>query len=101
MTVRSVDIGWLVDWFQAECDGDWEHSFGVSLTTLDNPGWAIKIPLSETEAEGREFEIRDDESARWFHVWSDGQRLQGACGVDALPELLDSCRTFLAPNLAS
>ena len=32
---------WLLNWFQDHCDGDWEHSSGIHLETLDNPGWAL------------------------------------------------------------
>lgn len=42
---------WLQKWYQSECDGDWEHGYGVSIQTLDNPGWLIKIELKNTALE--------------------------------------------------
>jgi Immunity protein 53 len=30
------------------CDGDWEHSSGVSIGTIDNPGWSLDVELAET-----------------------------------------------------
>jgi|GEM_PF-3181522 len=33
----------LTNWYQNQCDGDWEHKYGVSIETLDNPGWIVKI----------------------------------------------------------
>ena len=43
------DIEWLAKWYQSNCDGSWEHSYGIKIETLDNPGWHVKIDLSETD----------------------------------------------------
>jgi hypothetical protein len=43
----------LQDWYSAQCNGDWEHQYGVKLDTLDNPGWSLEIDLWGTSAEGR------------------------------------------------
>ena len=29
-------IRWLEEWYKSQCDGDWEHLFGVEIGTLDN-----------------------------------------------------------------
>ena len=33
----------------------WEHSYGVEIGTLDNPGWTLKVDLRDTALEGRPF----------------------------------------------
>ncbi|HEX8425051.1 immunity 53 family protein [Hymenobacter sp.] len=35
-------------WYTINCNGDWEHSYGVSIATLDNPGWSVILDLQET-----------------------------------------------------
>lgn len=40
-------LQWLEVWYSRQCDGDWEHSQVVSITTLDNPGWSVDIFLGE------------------------------------------------------
>ena len=51
----------LQEWYASQCDGDWEHSFGVSIGTLDNPGWSLSINLVGTELEGIPFaELREN-----------------------------------------
>jgi hypothetical protein len=30
-------------WYAAQCNGDWEHRYGVSIDTLDNPGWSVTL----------------------------------------------------------
>jgi len=32
------DLTWLMNWYVAQCDGDWEHRFGFEIGTLENPG---------------------------------------------------------------
>ena len=55
-------------WYTAQCDGDWEHGFGLSIQTLDNPGWSVKINLEDTLLENLPFEpIRvDNGSGTWL-----------------------------------
>lgn len=48
-------LNWLIEWYKSNCDGDWEHSYGIKIETLDNPGWLVKIDLSETKLEDKEF----------------------------------------------
>ena len=38
----------MQDWYLQMCDGDWEHSYGVEIKTLDNPGWNVEIDLTGT-----------------------------------------------------
>ncbi len=52
----------LQRWYLAQCDDEdaeeytyWEHMYGVSINTLDNPGWIVDIDLVGTDAEDREF----------------------------------------------
>ncbi len=41
-------LEWLGDWYRANCNGDWEHNYGITIETVDNPGWSITIDVSET-----------------------------------------------------
>lgn len=38
----------LQRWYKSNCDGDWEHSYGIDIGNLDNPGWTVKINLDDT-----------------------------------------------------
>jgi hypothetical protein len=46
----------LQRWYLDQCDEDWEHSYGVTIGTLDNPGWSLTIDLVDTALEGKPFE---------------------------------------------
>jgi hypothetical protein len=41
-------ISELESWYSQQCDSTWEHQYGISIGTLDNPGWSVRICLSET-----------------------------------------------------
>lgn len=38
-------------WYAAQCNGEWEHDHGVSIDTIDNPGWSVSIDLVGTSLE--------------------------------------------------
>ena len=46
----------LQQWYLAQCDEDWEHSYGVRIETLDNPGWNLEIDLIDTPLEHKPFD---------------------------------------------
>ncbi len=50
----------LRKWYESQCNEDWEHQYGVTIGTLDNPGWTVTIDLVNTDLEGREFEEAKD-----------------------------------------
>jgi hypothetical protein len=43
-------LEWLQEWYLSQCNGRWEHSYGIRIDTLDNPGWSVFINLKETTA---------------------------------------------------
>lgn len=43
-------------WYHSQCNEDWEHGLGVSVETLDNPGWSVKIDIDDTNLENAVYE---------------------------------------------
>ena len=60
---------WLEQWYLQQCDGEWEHSFGVTIGTLDNPGWTVRINLQGTPYDGlpNEDQLQDQRRAAKDH----------------------------------
>ena len=55
-TSQSVDIlKEIQEWFQNQCDGEWEHARRITLESCDNPGWWLKIDLQGTNLENKKF----------------------------------------------
>lgn len=69
----------------------------MSITTLDNPGWHIKIDLEGTDAEGREKarSVVSDSPDAWLQYGSDGYTVNAACGPAGLGEALAVLVGFL------
>lgn len=98
----SLDVlTWLQIWYGQQCDGDWEHTYGVDIGTLDNPGWTIEINLSGTDLESKNLEREKSERSEddWLHVWTEGGSFHAACGPTNLGEALDRFRRWaIAPS---
>jgi hypothetical protein len=61
-------LEWLQDWYSNQCDGEWEHSYGIRIDTLDNPGWEVTIDLIKTKIEGKEipYQLIDKGENDWY-----------------------------------
>lgn len=44
-------LSWICNWFEEECNGDWEHENQIKIETVSNPGWSITIDLDQTYLE--------------------------------------------------
>lgn len=60
----------LEAWYARQCNGEWEHTYGVLVETLDNPGWRVRVDLAETSLDGASFEAfkRETSEQDWIHV---------------------------------
>ena len=62
-------FAWLQGWYARHCDGEWEHHYGVTIQSADNPGWVVTIDLAGTELVGRPFAEVKWESGEGDWVW--------------------------------
>jgi hypothetical protein len=84
----------LQEWYQSQCDGEWEHQNGVRIDTLDNPGWSVSIDVSKRVDDSFDAVLisRDNSESDWIFCNVKDQRFTGACD----PTKLDLClNTFL------
>jgi len=82
----------LQEWYKAQCNGDWEHSDGVKLDTLDNPGWSLEIDLTDTPLQYRSFTEMKREyehETEWLTCSLSDGKFTGACGPEKLEEMLE------------
>lgn len=81
----------LQNWYQAQCDEDWEHSNGLDIGTLDNPGFTLSVNLTGTNLEAFPFstlEIQREEEQDWLHCRLEEGKFRGFCGPQNLEEML-------------
>jgi len=83
-----MSISRLEKWYASQCNGKWEHSYGIHIDTLDNPGWRMKIDLRGTRK--RDFTLERQKITRaendWIFCWIEGQQFHIACGPLNLSE---------------
>jgi hypothetical protein len=80
----------LQSWYSVQCDGDWEHSFGIKIETLDNPGWRLTIDLEDTILEDKVFtRVSQRESDdKWIECFIENKKFSGYSGSHQLKDLI-------------
>jgi len=85
----------LATWFQQQCNGDWEHTQGITIQSTDNPGWWVTIDLTGTALEHKLFApvVRGDFSGGdppppWLHCRVKDSVFHGAGDTQQLDEIL-------------
>lgn len=90
-------IEWLMEWYQSQCNGDWEHQNGVRMGTIDNPGWSLDVDLADTRHAGRVVQPklleRSDDDWVFVEVKDDVFRARG--GPGNLAELIKTFAAFV------
>ena len=99
------ELAELQDWYLSQCNGDWEHGFGVTIGTFDNPGWHLEINLRDTALENKPFPTIEkgtgadsiDDDPDWFICRIKDGKFDSVCGPKHLATVL---RIFLDWNKA-
>ncbi len=85
----------LERWFSHQCTGEWEHRYGIHLTTCDNPGWWLKVDLRGTALEGKPHRPRrqgdfehNTPTPPWLDYHVENGVYHGAGDKDRLEEIL-------------
>jgi len=87
----------IQDWFQNQCDGEWEHKHGINIESCDNPGWWVKISLKNTNLENKHFspvnygvsEDRMTTERQWLDCYIKDNVFNGAGDISKLDEILN------------
>jgi len=90
-------LSWLVQWYAGECNGDWEQQYGVTIESLDNPGWAIKIDLKDTSVPVKRFApVMVENSESDWHAFEIKEQAFFAYGDPSkLPFLIAAFRRYV------
>ncbi len=81
----------LQSWYENQCDGEWEHQYGVKIETLDNPGWAVEIDLIGTKLSDKVLaETTEERSATdWIRCSTGSGQFKGFGGPRNLAEIIE------------
>lgn len=95
-------------WYTINCNGDWEHSYGISIwhgisiQTLDNPGWMVTINLEDTCLinDNSPYILHDRSTTDWIGYKVESKKFEGVGGPENLSEILSYfLDTFLPEHI--
>lgn len=90
-------IEWLQNYYRECCNEDWEHTYGIHIVTLTNPGWIVDINLRDTNLEDCSFKRirieRDDNN--WVFCRVADKVFIASGGVKNLEEILTIFRDWV------
>jgi hypothetical protein len=80
----------IEQWYASQCDGSWEHQYGLRIETIDNPGWRVHIDLSGTQLRYRTLDEMsvDRTETNWLRWRAGDGKFEGFGGPGNLKELL-------------
>jgi hypothetical protein len=92
MIVTDVDLlKRLQSWYLSQCNGCWEHTYGISITTLDNPGWRLKVDLTDANLSNRTFDeinFEGKDKNDWYQCRVKNGDFEGHCGPARLSDVI-------------
>lgn len=84
-------INWLQKWYITQCDGEWEHIYGIKITTSDNPGWAVDIDLTSTDLENLEipYTLYESSNDDWYGYSIKDRKFRGVGDASKLNKIIE------------
>ncbi len=84
------------NWYKKQCETEWEHEYGISLESCDNPGWWLKIDVKKNRLDVLTFkEISrgigkngHPSSKDWIRCYIENDTFHGAGDPTKLDEIL-------------
>ncbi len=91
------ELEWLEHWYSSRCDGDWEHQYGVEITTIDNPGWSVTIDLVYTDWQDLEIKYQDFETSKndWYGYRVENGKFEGFGDPKKLTIIVDAFKQII------
>ena len=90
-------LKWLEAWYRKQCDGDWEHEYGIEIKNIDNPGWMVVIDLIGTEEENLTMEkiSIDNGDNDWYFIEVKEKKFHGVGDPDKLYTILETFKNIV------
>jgi len=91
----------LESWYEAQCNGVWEHTNGITIETLASAGWLVTIDLQETPLEARpmrEFSAQHSDND-WMVCKVEHNQFRGEGDPSKLSTILGLFETWASETL--
>ena len=89
-------LEWLKEWYKSNCDGDWEHCYGICINTMDNPGWYVEIEFCETDLKGKIFKNLEISKGKndWINCKVEDDVFHGMGDANKLEQIIEVFKDF-------
>jgi len=93
---KETDLQWLMDWFQSQCNEDWEHGYGVRIRMDQNTECVLSIITLDTdwEIEG-EAKGHYEGKQGWYDYRLDQEEFAAKCSGNQLKKMIAEFRRYL------
>jgi hypothetical protein len=90
----------LQDWFVNQCNDAWEHEGGITIETIDNPGWHVRIDLGGTTLAGGTLDAVEESKAEndWYLCRVTEAAFEGFGGPRNLDDIVNVFLTWSSAN---
>lgn len=90
------NLKWLQKWYVSQCNGYWEQEYGITIVTLDNPGWRVIVHLKDTSLQTKPMEPVQIERSEddWIYIKLENDSFYGTGGPGNLEAILQAFRTW-------
>ena len=84
-------VEFLQAWYRAQSNGHWERSHGITIESLNNPGWLVTIDLDGTALENRTMPAvaRETSQRDWMVCEVDRNQFRGQGDPEKLVSILE------------
>ncbi len=84
-------VEFLQTWYRAQSNGLWERSHGITIESLNNPGWLVTIDLDGTALENRTMPAvaRETSQRDWMVCEVDRNQFRGQGDPGKLVSILE------------
>jgi len=89
-------LNWIQDWFVSHCDKKWDEIHCIKIETIDNPGWLVRIEISDTELVNKPFSEVDIDISEsdWIMCRIKGGQFEGVGDATKLSRILQIFRQW-------
>ena len=89
-------LEFLLSWYRKQCNGTWEQANGITIETMNTPGWMVTIDLIETPLQDKPMPaVRQERSETdWLLCEVDHNRFRGQGDAQKLILILQAFQTW-------
>jgi len=89
-------VEFLQAWYQVQSNGRWERAHGVTIESLETPGWIVTIDLAGTPLENHPMRAvaRDLSKRDWMICEVDRNQFRGQGDPEKLLSIIQTFQTW-------